>query len=326
MSRKQMEGDNPRRRSLGRQARNRGQGPGEARATLGASKQLAHLAEARREGPPAAGPHKPVPGAIAQAIAPEHGHPPGEPPTWDSDVVGGPAIVPGRVSYRELVAEVGRRTGLDTDGARIAAIAAVTALADALTEPDRERLLDSLPAPLHDDTAPAAHPSDLPEFLDVVAYLSHRDRAQARYQAQAALSALADQDRDLVESLHIPDDIRELLAPPPAGGVVDQTGRPARLTDEEVRGALADLPQWSGDQRALTRLLVLPPDNLERVLARVARLRIEVGRSPHVGRRGHNQAVLVVRSTRSDGVTAQDVDLAYAVDAAIDEAGAGVAS
>lgn len=326
MSRKQMEGDNQRRRTLARRARNRGQLPSDARATLGASKQFAHLDEARREGPPPAGPHKPVPGSDAQAMTPVHGASPAGPPLWDSEVTGEPTSSPAGVSYRELVAETGRRAGVDVDDARAAAVAAVTALADALDERGREQLLGSVPASLHDDAAPPARPSDLTEFLDEVAQLSRRDRVQARYQAQAALSALAEQDRDLVDSLDIPGDIRELLAPPPVGGVVDQTGRTAKLTIDEVRGALADLPYWSGDQRALSRLLVLPPDNLERVLARLTLLRTEVGRSPHVGRRGDSQAVLVVRSAGADGVTAQDVDLAHAVEAAIDEAGAGMAS
>jgi hypothetical protein len=325
MSRKQIEGDNPRRRSLARQARNRGQQPSEARATLGASKQFAHLDDAHREGPPPAGRHKPVPGSTAQAIGPEHASSPTGPPKWDSEFIGESAT-PAGVSYRELVAEVGRRAGVDTDDARAAAVAAVTALADALDERDRERLLNSLPASLYDDTAPPAHLSDLSGFLDMVGYLSHRDAVEARYQAQAALSALDEQNHELVASLHIPNEIRELLAPPPAGGIVDQTGRTAKLTADEIRGALADLPYWSGDQRAFTRLLVLPPDNLERVLARVAQLHREVGRAPHVGRRGANQAVIVVRSAGAGGVTAQDVDLALAVEAAIDEAGAGMAS
>lgn len=326
MSRKQMEGDNPRRRTLGRRARNRGQEPSEAGATLGASKQFSHLDEARRDGPPPAGLHKPVPGSTAQAMAPEHAASPTGPPEWDSEVAGEPTRMPIGVSYRELVAEVGRRAGVDTDDARTATMAAVTALADALDERDRKRLLDSLPSSLYDETAPPAHLSDASGFLDLMAYLSHRDPVEARYQAQAALSALAEQDRDLVDSLHIPDDIRQLLAPPPAGGLVDQTGRPAKLTPEEVRAALADLPYWSGDQLALSRLLVLPPDNLERVLARLTRLRSEVGRSPHIGRRGATQAVLVVRTAGAGGVTAQDIDMAHAVEAAIDEAGAGVAS
>jgi hypothetical protein len=326
MSRKQMEGDNQRRRTLAHAARNRGQAPSEARATLGASKQPAHLDEARREGPPASGVRKPVAGRSAQALAPEPAAGPAGPPRWESEIAGEPPVERVGVSYRELVAEVGRRAGVDTDDARAAAMAAVTALADALDERDRERLLESVPTSLHDDAAPPARPTDLSEFLDEVARLTQRDRYQARYQAQAALSALADQDRDLVDSLHIPTDIRELLAPPPVGGLVDQTGHTATLTVDDVRSALADLPYWSGNPRALSRLIVLPPDNLERVLARLAQLRAEQGRAPHVGRRGDNQAVLVVRSAGAGGVTAADIDLAQAVDAAIDEVGAGMAT
>jgi hypothetical protein len=327
MSRKQMEGDNQRRRTLARQARERGKRASEAGVSLGASKQFEHVDDAYREGPPAAGGRKPVPGRGTPDTAPQP--PPPEPdiPRWDTEIAGVEPVQPVGVAYRELVAEVGRRARIDFDEARVAAAAAVTALAHALDDRDRQRLLDAVPATLHDDRTPAARNSDLSGFLDEVVQLTHRDRDQARYQAQAALSALADQDRGLVESLDLPTELRDLLAPPPVGGgMVDPIGRTATLTAEEVRAALADLPYWSGDPRALSRLLVLPPDNLERVLARLGQLRHEVGRAPHVGRRGDTQAVLVVRTASVGGVTAGDLDLAHAVDAAIDEAGAGIAS
>jgi pterin-4a-carbinolamine dehydratase len=327
MSRKQMEGDNQRRRTLARQARERGKRASEAGVSLGASKQFEHIDEAYRAGPPPAGGRKPVPGRGTPDTAPQPPLPAPDSPRLDPEIVGGEPPQPAGVAYRELVAEVGRRAGVNFDEARVAAVAAVTALAHALDERDRQRLLDVVPATLHDEGAPASGNAGLSGFLDDVVQLTHRDRDQARYQAQAALSALADQDRGLVESLDLPTDLRDLLAPPPVGGgMVDAVGRTATLTADEVRGALADLPYWSGDPRALSRLLVLPPGNLERALARLAQLRHEVGRAPHVGRRGDTQAVLVVRTASVGGVTAADLDLAHAVEAAIDEVGAGIAS
>lgn len=327
MSRKQMEGDNQRRRTLARQARERGKRASEAGVSLGASKQFEHVDDAYRDGPPGAGVSKPVPGRGTPDTAPQPTPPAPDYPQVDAEIAGAEPVQPAGVAYRELIWEVGRRAGVDFDEARVAAVAAVTALAHALDDRDRQRLLDAVPASLHDDGAPATGTGDLSGFLNEVGQLTHRDRDQARYRAQAALSALADQDRGLVESLDLPTGLRDLLAPPPVGGgMVDATGRTATLTADEIRGALADLPYWSGDPRALSRLLVLPADSLERVLARLGQLRHEVGRAPHVGRRGDNQAVLVVRTASVGGVTAADLDLAHAVEAAIDESGAGMAS
>ncbi|MEV1146630.1 hypothetical protein AB0I76_23655, partial [Micromonospora sp. NPDC049799] len=53
--RKQMEGDNQRRRALAREARERGMQASETGASLSASKQLTHLDKGRRIGPAPAG-------------------------------------------------------------------------------------------------------------------------------------------------------------------------------------------------------------------------------------------------------------------------------
>ena len=333
MSGKQMEGDNQRRRALARQAREQGRRPSEAGVTFGAAKQVEHVNDAHRAGPPPAGTaHKPRPERGGPAPAP-----PPEPsvldrgPSWprlDPESTGHDPVRPIGVTYRDLVADVGRRAGVDFDEARSAAVATVTALARALEGADRQRLLDSVPATLHDNQPVVAplYPRDLAGFIDEVVRMTRRSRDQARYQAQATLSALAARDRDLVDSLDLPADIRDLLAPPAAGGgLVDATGRRAALTDEEIRAALADLPYWSGDHRALSRLLVLPRENLDRVLMRLEMLRQELGRGPHIGRQSDNQAVIVVRTHAVRAVTALDLDLVRAVDAAIEEAAAGIA-
>ncbi|TDC00366.1 DUF2267 domain-containing protein, partial [Micromonospora fluostatini] len=57
--RKQMEGDNQRRRALARQARDRGRQASETGASLSATKQLSHLDRGKRGGPAPAGRHKP---------------------------------------------------------------------------------------------------------------------------------------------------------------------------------------------------------------------------------------------------------------------------
>lgn len=233
------------------------------------------------------------------------------------------------MGYRKLVDDVSRRAGVDFFAAKVAAEATVLALAWALDEAERERLLGAVPLKLH-DVVPVdgiERHRDLPGFLAEVARMSGRTAEQARYQAKATLAALADQDGDLVASLHVPDGLRDLLAPPPiGGGVVGATTATAPLTDEELRAALRRMPYWSGDGHSLSRTIELPAANLERVLDRIDQLRQEIGRSPRIGRQGPSSAVLTVRTRQADAVTALDVDLARRVDDAIEEVGAGMAS
>jgi len=327
MSGKQMEGDNQRRRALARQAREQGRRPSEVGVTLGADKQLESLDRSRRDGPPQAGSRKPNAergGPVTPPPAPAE-----RPMPMPDDSVNPVGTDVAVIGYRDLVSEVGRRAGVDFEQARAAAGATVTALARALDEADRQRLLDAVPGQLCDERSLAAgnRSRDLPGFLDEVARLTHRSPEQARYQAQATLSALVEQDRQLIESLDLPEALRDLLGPPPAGGgLVDPAGATAALTDEELRAALDDLPYWSGDRRRLVRTIELPSENLDRVLGRLARLRPETGRGPMVGRESPGTAVLTVWTRSLDAVTGLDVALAHQIDDAIDEVGAGVAS
>ncbi|MBF9132003.1 DUF2267 domain-containing protein [Plantactinospora sp. S1510] len=324
---KQMEGDNQRRRALARQAREQGRRPSEVGVTLGADKQLESLDRGRRDGPPPAGSRKPNAERGGRIIPPPTPtERPAPLPDDSGSAVGTDVAV---IAYRDLVSDVGRRAGVDFEQARAAAGATVTALAGALDEADRQRLLDAVPGQLCDERSMASgdRRPDLAGFLDEVARLSHRSPEQARYQAQATLSALAEQDHRLVESLDLPEYLRDLLGPPPTGGgLVDPAGAVAALTDEELRDALSTLPYWSGDRRRLTRTIELPAENLDRVLGRLARLRPDTGRGPMVGRETPETAVLTVRTRSLDAVTALDVALAHQIDDAIDEVGGGMAA
>lgn len=216
--RKQMEGDNQRRRALARQARERGRQASETGASLSASKQPTHLDRGKRAGPPPAGRHKPDSTRGGPAPPPAAPAPAARPQPRPQR---GPGGAPGTigVGYRELVDDVGRRAGVDFRTAKVAAEATVLALAWALDQAARERLLTAVPVSLHDvvpvDGIERHH--DLPGFLAEVARLSGRTPEQARYQAEATLAALADQDGDLVASLHVPDGLRDLLGPATGG-------------------------------------------------------------------------------------------------------------
>ncbi|MFG1778017.1 DUF2267 domain-containing protein [Micromonospora sp. NPDC049048] len=323
--RKQMEGDNQRRRALARQARERGMQASETGASLSASKQITHLDQGKRAGPPPAGRHKPdsTRGGPAPPPAgvPEAGRP------LPKRAPGAPDGTP--MGYHALVDDVVRRTGADFRSAKVGVESTVLVLAFALDEAERRRLLAAVPAKLH-DVVPVdgiRRHRELPGFLAEVGRISGRTPEQARYQAEATVAALADHDGDLIESLHVPDGLRDLLQPPPVGGgVVGAVSATPPLSDADLREALGDLPYWSGDGDALTRTVQLPADNLDRVLDRIDRLRQETGRSPRISRPDPGSAVLTVRSRQAGAVTAMDVDLAHAVDDAIDEAGAGMAA
>jgi uncharacterized protein (DUF2267 family)/pterin-4a-carbinolamine dehydratase len=313
MSDKQMEGDNQRRRALARQARNQGRRASQESASLGSSKQ---------RGAPATRP------VAAPAPAPS-----GQRPTEDR-LGTAPPDDPLARRYREVVGEVGRRIGVGFEEARSAAEATVTVAARTLNEGERRRFLERLPAELHDEYAVNVPypPRGLAGFIEEVGRISHSEPEVARVQAQAVLSVLAEEDRELVDSVHLPAEVRDLIAPVPAGGGLlgpgglAGPGAPgAPLTDAEVRDALAGLPYWTGDRIALRRTVSLPRDNLDRVLDQLAGLRGEQAHRPRIVRDGPDSATLVVRSAGLGAVTRLDVDLAHRIDAAIDDAGAGMA-
>jgi pterin-4a-carbinolamine dehydratase/uncharacterized protein (DUF2267 family) len=320
--RKQREGDNQRRRALARQARDRGRSPSEEGVSLGASKQFEHTRGADRAGPPPAGTGKPHSG---KPIPPTPA-PPGE--QWPVDPPDVYDQHPGGVRYRDFVQDVGHRIGLGFDDARRATEATVTVLAQSLPDLERQRLLDQLPGLLRDEE-PAGVPRrerGLPDLLDEIARLAGGPTDQARYRAQAVLSALGEWNRDLVESLELPAGGEDLGAPlPVGGGRVDPRGHAAPLSEDELRAALAALPNWSGNRRALSRTIQLPRANLDRVVARLDRLHEEAGRGPRIARPSDDTAVVVVWTTNVGAVTALDIDLAHRVDGAIDEVGAGIA-
>jgi pterin-4a-carbinolamine dehydratase/uncharacterized protein (DUF2267 family) len=230
--------------------------------------------------------------------------------------------------YRELVTTVAQLSGVSTEEAREAADATIDTLALTLDEPERQRLLERVPAVIRQENDAPGPAPDADAFVAAVSWLAGIEPPQARYRAQAVLSTVAEREPDLVGELHMPDSLRELFAEPPTGGgITGPKGHAAPLTEQEVAKALRDLPDWSGDRRALRRTLVLPPANLERVLTYIESLKPNHGRAPHIDRHtGRADTAVLTVSTHSVGaVTALDIDLAHRVDAVITAAGAGIA-
>jgi uncharacterized protein (DUF2267 family)/pterin-4a-carbinolamine dehydratase len=231
------------------------------------------------------------------------------------------------IKYREFLESVSQMAGLDYGMARAAAEATLTSLARALSAADQARLLEALPAEFKNDFPMTGGPRDWDQkdFVREVSLLGRRPKDQARLRAQAVLAALAEHEPELVSELRLPGELRALFAPPAAGGgIYGPTGHAAPLTAEEVRAALRNLPEWSGDTHALRRTIAMPPENLDRVLERIQVLRERVGRGPAINR-GTDTAELVVRTAAIGAVTALDIDLAALIDETITAAGSGMA-
>lgn len=219
--------------------------------------------------------------------------------------------------YRELVETVAQRSGVNIEQARVATDATIATLARTLADPQRQLLLRQVPETMkREKEAPGPAP-DTDSFVAEVSWLMGVEEPLARYRAQAVLSAVAEQEPDLVTELRIPDALWALFEEPPgAAGPV--------LTDEELGAALDRLRYWDGDRHALWRFLVLPPENLEAVLDRLELMKPDYGRAPHIERRAKDMAVLIASTRSVNAVTAPDVELAHRVDEIIEQAGAGI--
>ncbi len=92
---------------------------------------------------------------------------------------------------------------------------------------------------------------------------------------------------------------------------------PARLSDDEVRQRLGQLPDWSGDAHALIRVLETPPDGLHEHMRRVLDL------SPQGGELTEDvdRLIVTLRTASADGVTAYDVATAQRIDDVVIDAG-----
>ncbi|WP_203707629.1 DUF2267 domain-containing protein, partial [Asanoa iriomotensis] len=264
------------------------------------------------------GRHKPVAGA-GQIVSP--GTPsatwPRRAPNGDTstDAGAGP-----RLRYRELVGQIAALTGDSFADARELTQAVVGVTARSLDDPDGKHLIASLPADLEAPRALSGPPErDLTMFLREVGRLVERRPEQIRVKVQAVFAALGDAGLDLP----LPAELRSLADPlPPEERTTP--GRPLPLNDADVVAALRDLPDWDGDHHAISRTIELPPDNLDRVLPRIERLR-ETGRSPHIARPSAGTATLTAYTASTGTVTESDVALAHRVDTAIAEAAGGMA-
>lgn len=103
--------------------------------------------------------------------------------------------VAGPLPYWEFIGRVGRRASLDLDEARLMIVGTVTALARITDRAERNRLLEIMPAALHDELRAGFdedHPVDLPyhrgtgiNMVVAVGGATHRSLQHLRHGAQA---------------------------------------------------------------------------------------------------------------------------------------------
>jgi pterin-4a-carbinolamine dehydratase len=91
----------------------------------------------------------------------------------------------------------------------------------------------------------------------------------------------------------------------------------ARLTREEVEGALENLPGWTGDEQRIRRTVSLPADVADDVRDRIARVEEEVGHHAVVEEDPDGTTYLLWTDPRGI-VTELDLELAARISDVVD--------
>jgi uncharacterized protein (DUF2267 family)/pterin-4a-carbinolamine dehydratase len=232
------------------------------------------------------------------------------------------------VAHREFLEAVADRAGLDSpSAAKRPAESVLVGVARRLDEPGRQALGSMLPtqlATLVRESAPLRHDEGKEPFLGTVASQLDVSPERARFLAQAVLSALADQDARTAETVRsqLPEGFLDLFAapgdgPPPDRAATAAIPGPTDLTADEVAAALAALPGWTGDVRALERTVGLPPDVGDELRERIAGVEREMNHHAVVEERADGTAFRVWTHARGV-VTDLDVELARRISEIID--------
>jgi uncharacterized protein (DUF2267 family)/pterin-4a-carbinolamine dehydratase len=234
------------------------------------------------------------------------------------------------LAHREFLAAIAARAGLERpDAARQPAESVLVGVARRLDATGRKALESTLPTQLAElvrHSAPLRGDEGKTPFLQTVASQLNTSPERARFLAQAVLSALADHDASAAEAVRsrLPEDFQDLFSapgggPPPQRAATAALPEPTDLTAEEVAAALASLPGWSGDVRALERTVVLPPGIGKGVRDRIARVEHAMNHHAVTEERPDGTAFRVWTHARGV-VTDLDVELARRISEIVEEA------
>ena len=235
------------------------------------------------------------------------------------------------LGHKALVNAVAKRAGRDDrDRVERETESVLVGVARRIGEDGRAQLAAVLPPGLAkivvDSTAPVEDPG-LASFLATVSSVPGDDPARARYVAQAVLSLIAEEAPAVAETLRaeLPDEFGDLFAPPPgrsrreraASPPSPPTAVPAGLTREEVEGALAELPGWTGDEHRIRRTVSLPAEVADAVRDRIARVEEEIDHHAVVEEDQDGTTYLLWTHARG-GVTELDIELAARISDIVD--------
>lgn len=234
---------------------------------------------------------------------------------------------PDVTTYTTLIDGVRRRTGLsDTDEARDATAAVLTAVGERLGDAERADYAAALPGLLGErvveDSEPDAYPGVSPEPQQLSAEVARRTRhspERGREIAEQVLAELTAEAPDLAERLRpqLPAGLAALLVPVPVPDAA-VAGHPRRILPDELGTRLRELEDWSGDCHRITRTVLLPQERIEPLRKRVDRAEQELDH--HVRVEPVEGGVRFVAWTKSiDAVTEMDIDLAARIDTAVAE-------
>jgi pterin-4a-carbinolamine dehydratase/uncharacterized protein (DUF2267 family) len=238
------------------------------------------------------------------------------------------------LGHKAFVHAVAKRAGRD-DLERVdrEAESVLVGVARRVGADGRTQLAGVLPLGLAEVVAQSTTPVDDPglaPFLATISSVPNDDPERARFVAQAVLSFIAEEYPTVAETLRaeLPDEFGDLftpptrLPPPPRlppreRDASPAPSEPARLTREEVEGALAERPGWTGDDNRIRRTVSLPAEVAADVRVRIAR--VEEQLHHHVVVEEDPDGTTYLLWTRSvDGVTERDLVLAARISDIVD--------
>jgi len=228
------------------------------------------------------------------------------------------------IDYQDFVGGIRERTGLsDARQVREVAWAVLASVAPRVGPEPRRELSRALPASMRAAVVPPSRRE--PELAapdDLVGEVSRRlgrPAGQARALARAVLAQLcaADPDTGDLLSRALGPRFAGLFEPAeqPVSGAAAAAG-PAPLTAEQVAAALGALTNWAGDNRGITRTVVLSADRRLTLINRVRREATALNHRAEIAERGETITFSVCAPGSGD-VTNLDIKLAARIDSAV---------
>jgi pterin-4a-carbinolamine dehydratase len=234
------------------------------------------------------------------------------------------------IQYSTFIQAAGSQAGVaDTDEARRAVEAVLSAVAVALDDPERTRLAGALPGALRGAAEVSGPAEPVESGAALVREVSRRSGCpseRARFYTQAVLSTLSDAEPGVARAIarRLPD-ADDLFSPvdqgvTPRGSGVPIDLSPRLLERDEVERELGGLTGWDGDERRLRRTVVLPPDRVRPLRDAVARVEQEMTHHARVEQQ-EGEVTFEVWTHSLDRVTDMDVALARRINEAVERVG-----